>query len=88
MRDQAKPYAGKPIVFQFQGGTRNGQSVGSDAEQRSLSEAVALLGLPHKGSGGHRFDIAQPSGSGCERNKVGRNTDSELLATFVYLQWL
>jgi hypothetical protein len=83
MRDQAKPYSGKVIVFQFQGGTRDGQSVRSDESQQGLNEALAFWALTRKGSGGQRFDAPLPGSSKSERYKVAgkEETESQIVVT-------
>jgi hypothetical protein len=88
MRDHAKPYTGKVIVFQFQGGMRDGESIRSDVAQRGLNEALAFWAVTRKGSGGQRFDVPMPGGAAVERYKVvGKNeTDSEInvICQYVY----
>ena len=87
MRDHAKPYTGKVIVFQFQGGARDGESVRSDTAQRGLNEALAFWALTRKGSGGQRFDIPLPGGTDVERYKIvgKKETDSEIVVSCNYV---
>ena len=58
------------IVFQFQGGVRDGQTVRSDQSQDNQNEANRFWALTWEGTVGRRFDVSSLDGPPWQRYQV------------------
>jgi hypothetical protein len=58
------------IVFRFQGGALNGQTLRSDRPSQGVNNALIYWGLTWKGTIGRRFDVSVPGAGKFERYKV------------------
>ena len=65
------------IIFQFQGGVRDGQVVRSDQPQEERDEANELWALTWKGMVGRRFDVSSSKGPTLQRYQVSGKYESD-----------
>ena len=76
MPDETAGPTNELIVFHFQGGALNSQTLRSDQPCEGVNNAIIYWGLTWKGTIGRRFDALVPGVAKPERYKVTSRVES------------